>query len=83
MVCSYLFICVFPNISACLFAVAAFANGGYYREPYIFKNMIGNNGEITAYYKNETNNNNVVTVPKVETQISTFSTKIYNKEDIY
>ncbi|MBR3868351.1 MAG: penicillin-binding protein 2 [Clostridia bacterium] len=37
-------------------AYCAFANGGYYREPYVLKNMIGYNGEITAYYKNEINN---------------------------
>lgn len=34
----------------------AFANGGYYREPYILKAMIGKNGNKTAYYKNEVNN---------------------------
>lgn len=34
----------------------AFANGGYYREPYVLKNMAGGDGEITAYYKNEINN---------------------------
>lgn len=34
----------------------AFANGGYYREPYVLKNMVDNTGEITAYYKNEINN---------------------------
>lgn len=34
----------------------AFANGGYYREPYVLKNMVGGDGEITAYYKNEINN---------------------------
>ena len=37
-------------------AYCTFANGGYYREPYVLKNMVGNNGEITAYYKNEINN---------------------------
>lgn len=34
----------------------AFANGGYYREPYVLKNMVNGEGEITAYYKNEINN---------------------------
>ncbi len=33
----------------------AFANGGYYREPYILKSMTDKNGNITAYYKNEIN----------------------------
>ncbi len=34
----------------------AFANGGYYREPHLFKNITDNSGKIVAYYKNETNN---------------------------
>ena len=34
----------------------AFANGGYYREPYILKNIVDEKGEIVAYYKNEINN---------------------------
>lgn len=34
----------------------AFANGGYYREPYLFKNIIDNEGKMIAYYKNEINN---------------------------
>ena len=33
----------------------AFANGGYYREPYIFKEIVDGNGNVTAYYKNEIN----------------------------
>ncbi len=37
-------------------AYCVFANGGYYREPYVLKNMVNNNGQITAYYKNEMNN---------------------------
>lgn len=37
-------------------AYCAVANGGYYREPYVLKNMIGDNGEITAHYENEINN---------------------------
>ena len=31
----------------------AFANGGYYGEPYLFKNMIDENGEVTAYYEKD------------------------------
>lgn len=34
----------------------AFANGGYYRQPYILKEMVNENSEITAYYKNEISN---------------------------
>ena len=34
----------------------AFANGGYYREPYLFKNIIDNEAKTVAYYKNEINN---------------------------
>lgn len=34
----------------------AFANGGYYREPYILKEIVDKNGNATAYYKNEINN---------------------------
>lgn len=34
----------------------AFANGGYYREPYILKEMVDEEGNVTAYYKNEINN---------------------------
>lgn len=34
----------------------AFANGGYYREPYVLKSMVDHDGKITAYYKNEINN---------------------------
>ena len=34
----------------------AFVNGGYYREPYILKEIVENNGKVSAYYKNETNN---------------------------
>ena len=34
----------------------AFANGGYYREPYILKNMVDEDLNVTAYYKNEINN---------------------------
>lgn len=37
-------------------AYCAFANGGYYREPYILKEMADENGNITAHYKNEVNN---------------------------
>lgn len=33
----------------------AFANGGYYRQPYILKEMINDNRNVTAYYKNEIN----------------------------
>lgn len=33
---------------------SAFANGGYYNEPHLFKYIIDENGEVTAYYKNET-----------------------------
>lgn len=31
----------------------AFANGGYYSQPYILKEMVDSKGEVTAYYKNE------------------------------
>lgn len=34
----------------------AFANGGYYREPYVLKNIVDNDGKIIAFYKNEINN---------------------------
>lgn len=34
----------------------AFANGGYYREPYILREVVEENGDVSAYYKNETNN---------------------------
>ena len=34
----------------------AFANGGYYREPYILKEMVDADSVVTAYYKNEINN---------------------------
>lgn len=34
----------------------AFANGGYYREPYVLKNIADDDGRIIAYYKNEINN---------------------------
>lgn len=34
----------------------AFANGGYYREPYILKETVDGNLNVTAYYKNEINN---------------------------
>ena len=34
----------------------AFANGGYYREPHLFKHITDNNGKTVAYYKNEINN---------------------------
>ena len=34
----------------------AFANGGYYREPYVLKNIVDNDGREIAYYKNEINN---------------------------
>ncbi|MBQ8210305.1 MAG: penicillin-binding protein 2 [Clostridia bacterium] len=34
----------------------AFVNGGYYREPYILKEITDENGEIQAYYESETNN---------------------------
>ena len=34
----------------------AFANGGYYREPYLLKYIVDDKGETVAYYKNETNN---------------------------
>ena len=34
----------------------AFANGGYYREPYVLKNIVDEKGGIVAYYKNEINN---------------------------
>ena len=37
-------------------AYCAFANGGYYREPYVLKNMVDGKGQVTAYYKNEMNN---------------------------
>ncbi|MCD7828172.1 MAG: penicillin-binding protein 2 [Clostridiales bacterium] len=32
-----------------------FANGGYYREPYILKSIVNSEKEETAYYKNEIN----------------------------
>ncbi len=31
----------------------AFANGGYYREPYLFENMIDADGEVFAFYEPE------------------------------
>lgn len=34
----------------------AFANGGYYRQPYILKEMVDEKGNVIAYYKNEINN---------------------------
>jgi cell division protein FtsI/penicillin-binding protein 2 len=34
----------------------AFVNGGYYREPYILKEIVEADGKVSAYYKNETNN---------------------------
>lgn len=34
----------------------AFANGGYYREPYVLKSIIDINGDEVAYYKNEIDN---------------------------
>ena len=34
----------------------AFVNGGYYREPYILKEIVDENGNVSAYYKSETNN---------------------------
>ena len=37
-------------------AYCAFANGGYYREPHLFKYITDNNGKTVAYYKNEINN---------------------------
>lgn len=37
-------------------AYCAFANGGYYRDPYVLKNMVDGEGQVTAYYKNEINN---------------------------
>ena len=37
-------------------AYCAFANGGYYREPFMLKNIIDEKGDIVAYYKNEINN---------------------------
>lgn len=33
-----------------------FVNGGYYREPYILKEIADNNGNVSAYYKSEVNN---------------------------
>ena len=33
----------------------AFANGGYYREPYLFRSMIDEKGEVVAEYRNEVN----------------------------
>ena len=34
----------------------AFVNGGYYRDPFILKEIVDGNGKSEAYYKNETNN---------------------------
>lgn len=34
----------------------AFANGGYYREPYVLKELIDEDGITAAYYKSEVNN---------------------------
>lgn len=38
----------------------AIANGGYYREPYVLKQMVDENGEVYAEYRNE-NENKVLT----------------------
>lgn len=34
----------------------AFANGGYYRQPYMFKEIVDSKGVVTAYYENEIDN---------------------------